>query len=919
MAPYLSTIPTDLVDSLGCTSPHDALLALADESEQMAAKLAEELAVSLSGGSSSSDGSGSKIGKSPSKQRKSKLTIDGGGGGGQKAFPIPLPKSLRDAPRRAVSSSVTETTEDEAASDGAPAPASAAKETPSRTLHKSNPSHALTHATLATESILSSLSKIASGGSAASSEMRALEQQRQQLDAEAQDLEHALDIREGCMRGGDSLMGRRYADAARAVADVNAILDGKTNGTHASERAKELAGADALNAHAQTVEVLKRAIGERYEISVQNGDVAGLSELTPLLGILDMADLGVKLYLQYSQSELCKEMSFVDQGVDSSQPIDMSTVPREEGMSRAAMRRRAEEQREKEQNANPPMKLAKIYNAAVTHLRHHLPMVAYALGEADGDAALVQLVHVEAEKRSVDILRDFMAEKELGRTVRRAETVAGKMEDRYTGASNASQDDGLFGMDATVIMGLGDALGGGAGGSSDILSKRAAALREDCGFTIEVGNLADVDAALEEWALVMQHTESYERFIRHAVQEVVKARKLRKEQKREEKRRMKEMDSPDSDSPALLGSPTTPRNKSAADVDDEMDENEGRVADILPAHTALNEVAAEIGGYYSSLERCLLLAGMQRAFIHANFPNDSTFTPVALGNANHSGYYGAVPAGAHALQTNLVEECLFAARRSTLRAFATGHTGTASAAANVCVDVLGRVLLEVLTRRAELGASLVKPGEGLLDGQSGLGQAALSFAKSTAGKGLRGAAARAGAKNVNEETAEVLRQRTLVGVARAAANFNDLEVVADYTKRLESNFLKEIDAGYPRGHDTEQLRMCVKGLGGVVESFSQASTRAMDELISTVVPRARQIVNDAVGLDGGNTTATASNFLGSPVLAVGQNTAVASTYLDYNLDDRAFELAQLSEGYVGRMYVVRLPFLLLTCVLCDDC
>ena len=103
MAPYLSTIPTDLVDSLGCTSPHDALLALADESEQMAAKLAEELAVSLSGGSSSSDGSGSKIGKSPSKQRKSKLTIDGGGGGSQKAFPIPLPKSLRDAPRRAAS------------------------------------------------------------------------------------------------------------------------------------------------------------------------------------------------------------------------------------------------------------------------------------------------------------------------------------------------------------------------------------------------------------------------------------------------------------------------------------------------------------------------------------------------------------------------------------------------------------------------------------------------------------------------------------------------------------------------------------------------------------------------------------------------------------------------------------------------
>ena len=73
--------------------------------------------------------------------------------------------------------------------------------TTSRTLHKSNPSYPLTHATLATESILSSLSKIASGGSAASSEMRALEQKRQCLDTKALDLEHALQIREGCVRG----------------------------------------------------------------------------------------------------------------------------------------------------------------------------------------------------------------------------------------------------------------------------------------------------------------------------------------------------------------------------------------------------------------------------------------------------------------------------------------------------------------------------------------------------------------------------------------------------------------------------------------------------------------------------------------------------------------------------------------------
>ena len=68
---------------------------------------------------------------------------------------------------------------------------------------------------------------------------------------------------------------------------------------------------------------------------------------------------------------------------------------------------------------------------------------------------------------------------------------------------------------------------------------------------------------------------------------------------------------------------STPRSKkNALELDDDFEEDD-RIEILLPPHTALNEVSAEIGGYYSSLERCLLLAGMQRAFIHASLPNES--------------------------------------------------------------------------------------------------------------------------------------------------------------------------------------------------------------------------------------------------------------------------------------------------------
>ena len=257
-------VPETLVDSLGCRSPIDALRALADESGRLASGLASDLAGSLERG-----GGGTR-------RRAGTPGRDRGGDGGDASrlqYPVPVPRCLLDAPRPS------------GTGDGGP-----------------GTSHALTHAGLAAESILSSLTRIASGGSAASSEMRALESRRRDLDAEADDVARALAIREGCARGSASLSGRRHADAARAVADVESVLGGRrgTGTAGATDRAVEMAGREAMEAHARTTEVLRGAIRERYEGAVAAGDVAGLSELTPLLGMLGMEELGVKLYLQVS-------------------------------------------------------------------------------------------------------------------------------------------------------------------------------------------------------------------------------------------------------------------------------------------------------------------------------------------------------------------------------------------------------------------------------------------------------------------------------------------------------------------------------------------------------------------------------------------------------------------------------------------
>ena len=263
----------------------------------------------------------------------------------------------------------------------------------------------LENAKASADSILASLTKVASGGSQASSDLRSLETKRRLVDSAANDVQAALSLRQLASFGADALGARRYTDAARAVSDYNRV--------DPSDRAKIIAGPHAIRAYDRTKDVLQRTVLEQYENAVAEGDLKGLSELTPLLGMLELADKGVGLYLRYSQNSLNEMMNAglkEDEVVEEKQNAMQAEEDAGVRISRAEQRRRVEQ---KKSAVTICTKLAKIFNTAVTHLRHHLPMVAFSLGDADGDAALVQLVHLEVERRSVEIIREYIGVKQL--------------------------------------------------------------------------------------------------------------------------------------------------------------------------------------------------------------------------------------------------------------------------------------------------------------------------------------------------------------------------------------------------------------------------------------------------------------------------------------------------------------------------
>lgn len=695
-----------------------------------------------------------------------------------------------------------------------------------------------------TESIHASLSKVASGGSQASSDLRALETTRRKTDAAAKDVQAALSLRQLASYGADALGAKRYADAARAVRDFEKV--------YPSERAKLIAGPHSIRAYERTKDVLQRTVLEQYENAVSCSDLKGLSELTPLLGMLDLADKGVGLYLRYSQNKLTVAM-------ESDVNADGSRMGQDEDETSAVA---------------VCTNLAKIFNIAVTHLRHHLPMVAFSLGDADGDAALVQLVHMEVENRAIEIIRDFLQRKKLGVLHSKAKSVGDRIEERYL--SGEAIDEGVFGEDGGFI--------GLTGGSS--VSDKATALEamDDCGFKSELGTFMNMNARLDEIALLMQHTESYERFIRHAVDEVNKARELRRAQKREEKKKQW------LDQLVNEGKDATLEESEKFDQMEMKAEAGRRVQDILPPQTQLNDIIAEVGRYLSGMERALLLGNIQKALMNVSIPDDRNYTPITILKANRP----LNSAGSLALQTTLVEECLYSAQQSALRAFATGHSGTASAAANLCCDVLGRILVEFMSQRAEAGSALLKPGDGLISGQGGLGQTALSV-MTTAQKGLTNAAKgrrSAMGADSNEEERALLRKRVEEGIAKACATLNDLEVALDYTQRLEEKLLKEMESTFPPGRKTtEQLYQCIKGLLVVIDAYRNASHDAAEHLVAIVMPRVRSIVSECVGQD----TSAGTSFMTSGT------SVVSAVKMNYCLDDAAYELLQISEGYMTRL------------------
>ena len=708
-------------------------------------------------------------------------------------------------------------------------------------------SHPVATAIACSDSILNSLTKIASGGSQASQEIIRLEQGKRELEQNALDVETALRLRKASDAAAQSLSAQRYEQASAAIQEY-AQLQKKYRLT---KRAKAYAGEYTVTQLESSKKALRATLLQDYQQAVQASNLQALGKLTPMLQMVEYEKEAVGLYLRFLKGILKNEL---DKAVSESSNNNNSN-------------------KQKQPSTGPPppyIPMGRTYNAAVTILRHHLPMVSHCLHRADGDAAVIQLVNVQIEDAVLPLFDQYVSSRQLGRSSRNAQRIYNVLESRLASEAVETNRDG-----------------GGSSGSQDHI--------DDSGFSTEIGSLADVDASMEEAVLCLQHAESYTRFIQHTVREVNKARALRFNAEQEERRVERER----REWSTGLKQPGDKGDDSKDEEADDLEEKEYTPLDILPSHTRLQEKLAEVGGYYSTIESTLLLASMQRSFaISPDDPRQYSALGLASTVSSTSGNMSRMNAKGP-LKTSIVESSLYATRRGSQRAFATGHASTASAVTNYFVNCLRNVLVQYLVRRAEdLGVNALKPGEGLLEGSSGIfgTTASLGLASRQAHQTVMG--------NALEEKQRQLQIEE--GISRACATMNDLEVAVHHTKELQRLLTKNVDQGFPPNTpETEQLRVCVNSFGSVTESFSLASDQALESLLSELKPRIRAIVTDAVGSDHGaaHGVGAASGF--SSVIGGGGITKASTdrhaVRMNYELDDDAYKMLEVSQSYVSRL------------------
>ncbi|CAI5744669.1 unnamed protein product [Peronospora destructor] len=491
---------------------------------------------------------------------------------------------------------------------------------------------------------------------------------------------------------------------------------------------------------------LKGVIEGAFDDGLQTGDNRKVQTYAPLFKVVgrDFEERGLVMLLEHVQKSLEESMK-------------RDGDPRVNVFSTQELLRR----------------LVEVFNQAAQKAQQHAALLVQCFKQVHGPNRFVTKLYAVGEQSAVAVLNAYMAQRKFHERITDGEqpgppTLAAPLSpsNRSSGSSGVHTAPGSSGDDGVSVM----------------------------------------NEQLNEMALVIQHTQTYERFMRSRVVS-------------------------DEDEEGASGTEAGNSEKTSA-----VDVKDSTVIPVLPLihESEMGRTVQELAGFYCFFENALLNKAAQKAFQWEELHYSS-------------GDGGSGGAGVNAADelfcfpiSSAIDEIFYVARNSGLRALATGHSDCAAGVLNMINTVLCDVVGDTMRSRIRHMTTSAKmdriPGDSasLLAASSAQlrDQMQQQFAKLSKTVGPVGGASNA---DVAGRTSEERREHAPDVI------LNSLEVISGYIAQLKDEFEHELPEAFPEV--PHHIMTCLNALEDASTELKQLLVASRKKLLKLLEPKIATYLN----------------------------------------------------------------------------
>ncbi|RLN71316.1 hypothetical protein BBJ28_00014917 [Nothophytophthora sp. Chile5] len=484
--------------------------------------------------------------------------------------------------------------------------------------------------------------------------------------------------------------------------------------------------------------------------------------------------------------------------------------------------------------------LADVFNQVAQEAQQHAALLTQCFPRVRGPNRFVATLYTLGEQSACAVLNAYMSQRKFHERLTTAES-PGSPTSRAAATSPSSRN--------------------GSGGAA---MTTPGSPKDD--------GVAVMNEQLNEMALVIQHTQTYERFMRSRV--------LPEDDEEEE------------------GAGNGEFKEAVGDVA-AGEEEKAVVAPVLPAihESELGKTVQELAGFYCFFENALLNQAARKAFQWEELRYSSGDSSAGGENAT-SGADGDDGLLCFPI-SSAIDEIFYVARNSGLRALATGHVDCAAGVLNMINTVLRDVVGDTMRRRIRQMTTAVKldwagDSSSLLASSSAqlrdqMQQQLAKLSKTVGPVGGVGVSSVDSAAMAAEQQKEQAPDIVL----------NSLEATSGYIAQLKGEFEHELPEAFPEV--PQHILTCLNGLEDAAAELKQLLLASRKKLLKLLEPK---IANFLTGLLASSSStslsaSSAASALAASATALSSSSSAASRRggVQYELTEAMFTFNEANDPF----------------------